>query len=111
MEVHLSDEIGTTRWFGPSWGAPVCDPRAHIPTPVGFSCGGCDHEIIDGDNGVVYPYWDGHSVTPMAWHRECNLRQVLGCSAHLRGEPHDHDRDYREDALAVEDWVRQNPLR
>jgi hypothetical protein len=22
------DDIGTLRWWGESWGAPVCDPRA-----------------------------------------------------------------------------------
>lgn len=101
--------IGTVRWFGPSWGAPVCDPRAHIPTPVRMSCEGCLQEITGDENGVTYPYWDGGTtVVRIAYHRECNLRHVLGCSAQLQGEPCDHEGDYREDALRVEAWVARN---
>jgi len=112
MEADLDDVIGTVRWFGKSWGAPVCDPRAHIPTPIGSRCEGCGHPVTEDDNGVTMPYWDGTSRPGfVAFHRECNLRHVMGCSASLRGEGHDHERDYREDALAVEQWIMQNPLR
>lgn len=54
----------------------------------------------------------GISGTPDNWrteimhaHQECNLRNVMGCSASLRGEPHDHDVPYREDARRVQQWI------
>lgn len=113
----LNDDLGTIRWFGPSWGAPVCDPRTNIPTPVDTFCEGCSQRITQGENGVTYPYWDGYgpdgsdgSGGIVAYHRECNLRSVLGCSANLRGEGHDHEREYRQDALRVEAWLADHSL-
>lgn len=56
------------------------------------------------------PYWDGTKPGALYQHRECGLRTVLGCSAALRGEPHDHEGDYREDALKVEQWIQRHGL-
>ena len=47
------DDIGTVRWFGPSWGAPVCDPRAEISVPLGESCVRCGEDFDHGDRGFA----------------------------------------------------------
>lgn len=42
-------------WFGPSWGAPVCDTARHIPTPLGEECLDCKGVFVDGDQGLTIP--------------------------------------------------------
>lgn len=42
-----------TGWFGKSWGAPVCDPLEHQPTPVGIMCRRCRIPIEAGDEGLT----------------------------------------------------------
>jgi hypothetical protein len=54
--MSATDDLGTLRWFGDSWLAPVCDPRSHIPTPVGQHCLDCRVKIEQGDRGVTFPY-------------------------------------------------------
>jgi hypothetical protein len=78
----IGDDIGTVRWFGESWGAPVCDPRAHVATPLGWQCAGHDHMhehrsalIEDGDQGVTLPYYHA-AVTMLAYHLDCWLHEV-----------------------------------
>src|SRR5437870_560200 len=104
--------IRGNRWFGEPWPsaerrAEACaDDRFRIPTPVGSPCMHCGEEIADVDQGFAYPGAitagpNGAAVfdsTPLYAHLECQLRNVLGCSAGLRGEPHDHAGSYREDA-------------
>jgi hypothetical protein len=76
----MDEELGTVRWFGESWGAPVCDPRTHVDTPVGSACWGHAHmhgplrpkAIEDGDQGVTIPGPDG----PGAYHLDCWLHEV-----------------------------------
>lgn len=49
-----SDEsIGTVRWFGPTWGAPINDPRAEISVPLGENCIACEEAFDHGDEGVA----------------------------------------------------------
>ena len=74
----------TLRWFGESWGAPVCDPEQHVETPVGMVCIGHDHLhsdrsafIVAGDQGVTMPYV--RRTAPLVWvafHLECWLHEV-----------------------------------
>lgn len=79
----MEDDIGTLRWFGESWGAPVCDPRAHVETPVGWVCIGHDHLhdrnrsalIMACDQGVTMPYYHGE-VTMIAYHLDCWLHEI-----------------------------------
>lgn len=99
-------------WFGEPWPradyrAPVCeDDRLRIPVPVGQPCCLCGHDIQTGDRGTAMGAVHADRSTSIVYqHNECGLRSVLGCSAHLRGEPHDHDGDYREDARKVVAWV------
>lgn len=79
----MTEDIGTVRWFGESWGAPICDPRAHIPTPVDWACAGHDHlhdrahpgMIRAGDQGVTIPSWPG-PPTVIAYHLRCWLHEI-----------------------------------
>jgi hypothetical protein len=66
------DDIGTARWFGQTWGAPVCDPRAHVEAPVGEPCLRCHRPIEAGDQGVTIPY----GTVPAPWHLDCWLREI-----------------------------------
>ena len=54
--MSVDEDLGTVRWFGETWLAPVCDPRAHVPTPVGERCLDCRVTIEQGDRGVTIPY-------------------------------------------------------
>jgi hypothetical protein len=44
------------RWFGESWGAPVCRNTEKAPTPDVLCGHGCGHDIRRGDNGVLLQY-------------------------------------------------------
>lgn len=68
------------KWFGESWGAPVCEPEEHVRTPDGEVCPcGCLTIIYPGDAGFVIPHVqeDGF-VELLAWHRDHFLRTVIG---------------------------------
>jgi len=62
-------------WFGESWGAPVCEPQRHAPTPVGGLCIECDTPIREGDTGFV----SSNGVQRLFYHRVCFLRTVIPC--------------------------------
>lgn len=68
-------------WFGESWGAPVCDPATHKPTPVGQACEECTKEITGDDSGMLIPYVTGAqrypTVTLTAYHLFCWLSTIL----------------------------------
>ncbi len=65
-----------SKWFGENWGAPVCDPEDHIPTPVGDPCVNCEEAIEAGDQGVVFD---------LPYHIECFTRAISGGLNHQRG--------------------------
>ena len=44
------------KWFGDSWGAPVCDPLDHMPTQEGSRCGYCEQDITRDDRGFLIPH-------------------------------------------------------
>lgn len=76
---------GNLRWFGESWGAPVCLPAAHIATPVGMVCAGHQHlhgalvpdDIREGDQGVTIPYLDGDGgVITIGFHLSCWFHEL-----------------------------------
>jgi hypothetical protein len=79
-------------YFGESWGAPICNGIAQAPTPVGCPCGWCKEAIVDGDQGLLIPGFDGsfdpsksrqeYKAIMTPFHRECNLRQIIGSLAH-----------------------------
>lgn len=82
-----------TKWFGESWGAPVCEPGSHIAIPVGMPCAGHEHMherawdirgnrprsavIEQWDQGVLLPYYAaGNEVDLLAYHLDCWLHEV-----------------------------------
>lgn len=78
---------GNVRWFGESWGAPVCDdPAAQIPTPTDVTCTRCDGEIAEDDQGIALPFasapgrpWtDRAGQTKLAWHLDCWMYEIAG---------------------------------
>lgn len=44
------------RWFGETWGAPVCEPRERTETPTGVPCLLCEEPIGARARGFVLPY-------------------------------------------------------
>jgi hypothetical protein len=72
-------EIGTVRWFGDSWGAPVCEPRTHIETPVGDDCAGCERAIQAEDIGITMPSVSvADALGRATFHLDCFMREVVG---------------------------------
>jgi hypothetical protein len=80
----VTGDVGTLRWFGESWGAPVCDPRARIEPPVGMACIGHPHlhedrpvAILPDDQGVTMPHLSGDGlVGTVAYHLDCWLHEI-----------------------------------
>lgn len=77
----------TVKWFGRSWGAPVCDPEDHEETPLEARCGKCDVPIHEGKQRRI------------AYHLDCWLKKILphgpDCKR-CRGMEHDeHKLDCR----------------
>ena len=65
------------KWFGKTWGAPICDPHTHIETPDGEACPGCMKTIRDGDQGVEIPFSGGPEDPPVLdWHLNCFLAEI-----------------------------------
>ena len=62
-------------WFGPSWGAYVCDPKRHVATPVGALCCNCPKLFVEGDQGLlIYApgiLVDGLPDERIAYHLDC----------------------------------------
>ena len=65
----IDDDIGTTRWFGESWGAPVNDPRTHVETPTNERCLECLLWIRAGDQGFQIP--GGETPGHVTFHKQC----------------------------------------
>lgn len=65
------------RWFGESWGAPLCEATEHVQTPVGEPCTLCGEAIAAKDQGVVMPCVR-ETVIHEPSHRKCLVRAILG---------------------------------
>lgn len=52
---HDSELIGTLRWFGESWNAPMNTPQTKVPVPVGMDCFRCGNYVKITDQGVLLP--------------------------------------------------------
>lgn len=64
----------SVKWFGESWGAPICAPEEKRDTPVGsLCCCGCGRAIQEGDQGLLL--WTlgakPHEVGYGAWLYDC----------------------------------------
>lgn len=106
-------------YFGEPWDAPAVDAAPRVATPVGVPCLWCGVPVERGDRGFMVgcarlgedgePYG---SVEP--YHRECQMRSVIGSPAHLdgecfchTGEPDQHPSTPQEKrAEAIEVWDR-----
>jgi len=61
------------RWFGPSWGSPICREERHEPVPVGQPCFRCEKPIQTDASGILMwhmgedPNKDGYKP----YHYEC----------------------------------------
>lgn len=77
------------RWFGKSWGAPICGYSYQVPAPVGELCLSCRKEIVEGERGFVMAGSMGidHTFTMeidgklysllCAYHVDCFLESIL----------------------------------
>lgn len=102
---QLTEEIGTVRWFGDGWGAPVNDPRARVPVPVGEPCmGGCGHSIAEHDRGIGIPHLPGGHY---GWHHlGCWLRSLGLTPDILRSDDSLYDvaKEITEQEFGVGSW-------
>ena len=73
----MSDELGTLRWFGATWGAPVNDPRAEIPVPLGEDCLRCHFLFDSADRGLAVAASTEISASGQVfYHLECWLDEL-----------------------------------
>lgn len=67
-------------WFGPSWGAPMCEPKSRILLPIGRTCIGCKDPFEPSARGVRLPLIEGTDDAPRAslcyWHLDCFLEHL-----------------------------------
>lgn len=107
------------QWFGRGWGASICEPESHVPTPAGMPCGRCEEAIEAGDFGVMMPFCmqDGNSLRPL--HYACHLRSFIGGINHLKGtcfccggadDPDPPELSRREAALAAMEFFERRQI-
>lgn len=80
------------KWFGESWGAPVCTTTEKVEVAPDTPCFSCSKPILPGDRGVVLPFvgrLDDSGEFP--WHLDCFL-ESLGLkeqpnACHNKGNP------------------------
>jgi hypothetical protein len=65
------------KWFGESWGAPVCAPEDHAELPT-TPCGYCEKPFVETDKGVLMPFVGNPGDPPeIGYHHPC-LMIALG---------------------------------
>ncbi len=60
------------RWFGLSWGAPICEPQYHTSTPIGVPCHVCGTPMAKDAQGCVLPF-AGDDLPIYVIHIDCFL--------------------------------------
>lgn len=85
-------------FFGEPWDAPAVDGARQAPTPVGVPCAWCSVPVADGDQGFLVgcaglDEQGKIKATVKPFHRECQLRSVIGSPAHLDGKCSCHGGD------------------
>lgn len=91
------------KWFGKSWGAPVCDYAEWCVTPIGEPCLDCQKRITEHDCGFVVPLiesvdWNTEMarVSLRCYHRACFVKNVLG-PAKIQNEEKSNNESASED--------------
>lgn len=66
------------RWFGPSWGAPLCSEDRQSPAPVGQPCFRCAKPIQANTSGILMWHMeeDPNEDSYKPYHRECALQRI-----------------------------------
>jgi len=65
------------KWFGESWGAPVCAPEDNSPLPEA-PCAACEERFQANDQGVILPFLGGPGApAELPYHLAC-FREALG---------------------------------
>lgn len=64
------------KWFGNSWGAPVCDPANRVPIPLGMKCIRCGKGFGLKDQGFELPYMGESRIKVVYYHKGCLLREI-----------------------------------
>lgn len=68
------------RWFGKSWGAPVCEPKDRCAVPSGATCSRCREIIAEDAQGVTLAHVrDGRVTGRTIFHLDCYLQGILPC--------------------------------
>lgn len=70
------------KWFGESWGSPLCSDSEPTETPVGAPCGWCEEIIVAGDSGLIIPHIGDEGAEQRPYHRACFLRSCIGSLGH-----------------------------
>lgn len=75
-------DLGTVRWFGRTWSAPINDPRAEVEVPDDECLAGCHQPFVwPLDQGVSIPYINPEEGRERAnYHLDCWM-SMLGISA------------------------------
>lgn len=74
------------KWFGKTWGAPICSVVDKIETPVGEQCSLCEKTIDIGDCGfVLLAVGIGGTLKARGYHRDCLYRNMF-CPSDLDRE-------------------------
>jgi hypothetical protein len=64
------------KWFGESWGAPVCDEGEQVEVPLDWLCERCGVEFGEGDQGVVLVCYEKEETRDYPLHLFCLLDSV-----------------------------------
>lgn len=68
----------SVKWFGPSWGAPICDRDLHAARPVADAqCIRCMKGFDVESQGLRITEM-GESEYPTPWHLDCLLQHIGG---------------------------------
>ena len=66
-----------TKWFGPSWGAPVNENTEEMSVPLGENCIDCGEAFDHGDQGVAIPASREIAANGQVfYHLRCFLREI-----------------------------------
>ena len=76
----MSEDRGV-KWFGTSWGAPICREDCQQPVPVGKPCVVCQKSLTAGDRGLLIWHMDKDSAMDgyRPFHLDCFGSTIGGC--------------------------------